>query len=96
MRLCREACHVAYPVPMILAARMGPTPKISVRVVSEASTSASMRPPRSAIFRSSVLTSRRTSEANRRRRRAEAPPWGRKRSRHPAGDEIPQERVKAV
>jgi hypothetical protein len=55
-----------------------------------------MRPPRSAIFRSSVLTSRRTSEANRRRRRAEAPPWGRKRSRHPAGDEIPQERVKAV
>ena len=61
-------------VPMILAARMGPTPKIWVRVVPEASTSASMRPFRSAIFRSSVLMSRSTSEANRRRRRAEAPP----------------------
>jgi hypothetical protein len=35
-------------VPMIFAARMGPTPKISVRVVPEASTSASVRrPPRS-------------------------------------------------
>jgi hypothetical protein len=43
-------------VPMILAARMGPMPKISVRVVPEASTSASMRPFRSAIFLSSVLT----------------------------------------
>jgi hypothetical protein len=60
-------------VPMILAARMGPMPKISVRVLPEASTSASMRPPRSAIFLSSVLTSRSTSEASRRRRRAEAP-----------------------
>src|SRR5919107_1903350 len=48
-------------VPMILAARMGPTPKISVRVVLEASTSASMLPLRSAIFLSSVLMSRRTS-----------------------------------
>jgi hypothetical protein len=64
-------------VPMILAARMGPTPKIWVRVVPEASTSASMRPLRSAIFLSSVRTSRSTSEANRRRRRAEAPPWAR-------------------
>ena len=60
-------------VPMILAASMGPTPKIWVRVVPEASTSASMRPPRSAIFRSSVRTSRSTSDASRRRRRAEAP-----------------------
>jgi hypothetical protein len=41
-------------VPMILAASMGPMPKISVRVVPEASTSASMRPLRSAIFLSSV------------------------------------------
>jgi hypothetical protein len=41
-------------VPMILAASMGPMPKISVRVVPEASTSASMRSFRSAIFRSSV------------------------------------------
>jgi hypothetical protein len=41
---------------MILAARMGPTPKIWVRVVPEASTSASMRPLRSVIFLSSVLT----------------------------------------
>ena len=60
-------------VPMILAARMGPMPKIWVRVVPEASTSASMRPFRSAIFLSSVLRSRKISEAKRRRRRAEAP-----------------------
>ena len=60
-------------VPMILAASMGPMPKISVRVVPEASISASMRPFKSVIFRSSVRTSRSTSEANRRRRRAEAP-----------------------
>jgi hypothetical protein len=73
VRLGREASHVAYPVPMILAARMGPMPKIWVRVLPEASTSASMRPPRSAIFLSSVLTSRKTSEASRRRRRAEVP-----------------------
>jgi hypothetical protein len=64
-------------VPMILAARMGPMPKISVRVVPEASTSASIRPLRSAIFLSSVRMSRKISEANRRRRRAEAPRWGR-------------------
>ena len=43
-------------VPMIFAASMGPTPKISVRVVPEASTSASMRSFRSAIFLSSVRT----------------------------------------
>jgi len=73
MRLGGEASHVAYPVPTILAASMGPMPKIRVRVVPEASTSASMRPLRSAIFRSSVLTSRKTSEASRRRRRAEVP-----------------------
>jgi hypothetical protein len=54
--LGREAPHVAYPVPTILAAGMGPTPKISVRAVLEAYTSASMRPSRSAIFLSSVLT----------------------------------------
>jgi hypothetical protein len=60
-------------VPMIFAASMGPTPKISVRVVPEASTSAFMRSFRSAIFRSSARTSRRISEANRRRRWAEAP-----------------------
>ena len=45
-------------VPMILAASMGPMPKISVRVVPEASTSASMRSFRSTIFRSSVRMSR--------------------------------------
>jgi hypothetical protein len=60
-------------VPTILAASMGPMPKISVKVVPEASTSASMRPLRSAIFRSSVLTLRKISEANRRRRLAEVP-----------------------
>jgi hypothetical protein len=71
--------RITFPtVPMILAASMGPTPKIWVRVVPEASTSASMRPSRSAIFRSSVLTSRSTSDANRRRRRSEAPPRGRR------------------
>jgi hypothetical protein len=37
-------------VPTILAASMGPMPKISVRVVPEASTSAPIRPFRSAIF----------------------------------------------
>src|SRR5215211_7463097 len=37
-----------------LAASMGPTPKISVRVVAEASTSDSMRSFRSTIFRFSV------------------------------------------
>ena len=58
---------------MIFAARMGPTPKISVRVVPEASTSASMRSFRLAIFRCSARMSRSTSEAKRRRRRAEAP-----------------------
>src|SRR5215211_926516 len=62
---------------MILAARMGPMPKIWVRVVPEASTSASMRSSRSAIFLSSVRMSRSTSEAKRRLRRAEAPPLGR-------------------
>jgi hypothetical protein len=46
-------------------------PKISVRVVPEACTSASMRPLRSAIFLSSIRTSRSTSDANRRRRH----PW---------------------
>jgi hypothetical protein len=52
-------------VPMILAASMGPMPKISVRVVPEAATSASMRPLRPAIFLSSVRMSHSTSEANR-------------------------------
>src|SRR5215207_3630269 len=42
--LGREAHHTLPTVPMIFAASMGPTPKISVRVVPEASTSASMRP----------------------------------------------------
>jgi integrase len=50
---------------MIFAASIGPTPKISVRVVPEASTSALMRSSRSAIFRSSARMSRRISEANR-------------------------------
>jgi hypothetical protein len=59
--------------PMILAASIGPTPKISVRVLPEASTSSSMRPSRSAIFRCSVRMSRSTSEANRRRTQAEEP-----------------------
>ncbi len=83
-------------------------PKISVRVVPEASISASMRPLRSAIFLSSVRTSRSTSEANRRLRRAEAPPLGRIERRMraarsaesfpvtPSGEKVPQKRVKAV
>jgi hypothetical protein len=60
-------------VPMILAANIGPMPKISVRVVPQASTSASMRSFRPAIFVSSVRMSRRTSEASRRRTREEEP-----------------------
>ena len=83
-------------------------PKISVRVVPEASISASMRPLRSAIFLSSVRTSRSTSEANRRLRRGEAPPLGRIERRMraarsaesfpvtPSGEKVPQKRVKAV
>src|SRR5829696_6303982 len=62
---------------MIFAARMEPMPKISIRVMPEAPTSASMRPFKSSIFRSSVRTSRSTSDASCRRRRAEAPPLGR-------------------
>jgi hypothetical protein len=46
-------------------------------VVPEASTSVSMRLLRSAIFLSSVLVSRKISEANRRLRRAETPPRAR-------------------
>jgi hypothetical protein len=67
-------------VPMILAARMGPMPKISVRVVPEAATSASMRPLRPAIFLSSVriLSAAPQRSQPRRRRRAEAPPLGRR------------------
>jgi hypothetical protein len=75
--LRREASHVAYPVPTILAASIGPTPTIWVRTVPDALTSASMRPSRSAIFLSSVRMSRSTSEASRRRRRVEAPPRAR-------------------
>ena len=54
MGLGREAPHVAYPVPMIFAASMRPIPEISVRLVPEASTSASICLFRFAIFRSSV------------------------------------------
>ena len=83
-------------------------PKVWVRVVPEASISASMRPFRSAIFLSNVLTSRSTSETNRRLRRAEAPPWTRMPRRMraarsaesfpdtPAWEEVPQKRVQAV
>jgi hypothetical protein len=71
-------------VPMILAARMGPTPKIWVRVVPEASTSASMRRFRSAIFLSRARTSRNTSEAKRRLRRAEVPLGRMRRRKRPA------------
>ena len=46
-------------------------------MVPEASTSASMRALRSAIFRSSDRTSCKISEARRRRRRTEAPPRAR-------------------
>ena len=62
--------------PDVLAASMGPMPKVSMRLVAEASTSASIRSFRSVIFRSSVRMSRMISEGNRRRMRAEGP-WGR-------------------
>jgi len=68
-----------------------------------------MRPFRSAIFLSSDLTSRKISEANRRRRRSEAPPRAlmlrrmraarsaeRELPANPAGNEIPKESVQAV
>jgi hypothetical protein len=45
--------------------------------VPEAAILASIRSFSSAIFRSSVRMSRKISEANCRRRRAEASPWGR-------------------
>ena len=41
--LAREARNVAYPIPTIFAAKIGPTPKISVSMVLEASTSTAMR-----------------------------------------------------
>ena len=73
-----------------------------MRLVAEASTSASIRSFRSVIFRSSVRMSRMISEANRRRMRAEEP-WGRMPRKmraarggreypsYPAGHEAPQE-----
>jgi hypothetical protein len=73
--LAREA-PTSPTAPKIVAASMGPTPKIWVRVVPEASTSASTGVFRSTIFRSSIRTSRSTSEANRLRRRSEALPRG--------------------
>ena len=76
MGLGREAHHIADRSDDLRGQYFGPTPKISVRVVPEASTSASMRPSRSAIFRCSVRMSRKISEASCRRRRAEAP-WDR-------------------
>ena len=63
--LAREARNVAYPIPKIFAAKIGPTPKISVSMVPEAFTSVAMRWSSSAIRRSKVRTSRTTSEASR-------------------------------
>ena len=56
-------------MPTIFAARIGPTPKISVSVVPEASTSTAMRSSSSAIRRPRARTSRTTSEASRLRTR---------------------------
>jgi hypothetical protein len=50
----REAPHVAHRADDLCGQSMGPMPKISVRVVPEASTSASICSFRSAIFRSSI------------------------------------------
>jgi hypothetical protein len=91
---------------MIFAASMGPTPKISVRVVPEASTSASMRPFRSATLFLSLqrpefaqdLRSQLTAEP----RRGALGPYttqdtcgsaGRERPGYPAGDEVAQKPV---
>ncbi len=73
MSLGRETHHPADRPDDLGGQGMGPMPKISMRLVPEASTSASMRSFRSAIFRSSARTSRMISEANRRRTRAEQP-----------------------
>ena len=87
---------------------MGPTPKISVRAVSEASTSASMRPFRSAIFRSSVrmlsAAPPKLTVGGGGSRRALGPyaaqdargPVGRERPGHRGGEEVPQEPVEAA
>lgn len=70
MSLAREARNVAYPIPTIFAARIGPTPKISVSMVPQASPSTPMRSSSSsAIRRSRARTSRTTSEASRLRTR---------------------------
>jgi len=99
--LAREAHHIAYPVPMIFAASMGPMPKISVRVVSETSTSASMRSRLGS--RSFDPVSGRFAQDLRSqppRRRAETPPlgcipharcaarWVESVSGYPSGDEV--------
>ena len=68
-----EAPHVAYGAYDPGGRGRDLSPRISVRLVPEASTSASMRSFRSAIFRSSVRTSRSTSEASPRRTREEEP-----------------------
>jgi hypothetical protein len=59
----REARNVAYPIPTIFAARIGPTPKIPVSMVPEVSTSTPMRSSSSAIRRLRERTSRTTSAA---------------------------------
>ena len=56
-------------IATIFAARIGPTPKISVSMVPEAFTSPAIRSSRSAIRRSKVRTSRTTSAARRLRTR---------------------------
>jgi hypothetical protein len=72
--LAREACHLADRTQDCGGQDGTHAEDLKVRVLPEVSTSVLMRPPRSAIFRSSVLTSRKISEARRRRRRSEAPP----------------------
>ena len=76
MSFGREALHVADRAHDLRGHSIGPMPKISVRVVPQAFTAAEILSFRSAIFRSSVRMSLRISEANLRRRGAEAP-WGR-------------------
>jgi hypothetical protein len=71
--LGRETFHIAYR-PDDLGCHYGTYAKDLYEAGAvQASTSASMRSLRSAIFRSSARTSRKISEANSRRMRAEAP-----------------------
>jgi hypothetical protein len=90
---------------MILAASMGPTPKIWVRVVPEASTCTSVEVgdlPMQRPYVAKHLGGQPLAEAGRGAARGPyaaqeaCGPVGRELPGHPAGEEVPEERVQAV